>query len=514
MLRVLRGLAAAAALLAGASCVHRATIDSLPKEAVEDGGKAKFHLLDGRLFVAESWTLVGDEIRGTGAEYGVERDLVRSGPFRLRRFDVALVETAQSYPNPAIIPMVLATGASAALTIGCLAATKACFGSCPTFYVPDGKGGWTLEAEGFSSSIAKILEADDVDDMAEARPEGGAIIVAMRNEALETHAIRALSLYVVRGPEGSAVLRGFKEGGFVAVGPLSAPSSCEGPSGCVDDVSGRDGRELGFESDNVDLASRTSITLRYPAPGKREAALVLTARNSLMSTYVLYQMIAFHGSKAGEFIASVERGDGISLAGLYAFDKRLGGIEVEYRQGEGRWHSADALGYIGPIARATRAAALALDSPSDPVEVKLTFARAHYRIDAARIAPLLAGDLSPVEVLPEVLSAGARDRSIVAASLRGEGERLVNMPGDEVRLRFAIPAASAPGSEAYFIHSRGFYYEWMRSEWLADEDPEKARAYLLDPSRALRELAPSYRKIEPSMEAIFRGSRFWRPAGP
>jgi hypothetical protein len=75
-----------------------------------------------------------------------------------------------------------------------------------------------------------------------------------------------------------------------------------------------------------------------------------------------------------------------------------------------------------------------------------------------------------------------------------------------------VPPEVRSGSTGYFLHSRGYYYEWMRDEWLRDEDPARARAYLGDPARALRELAPAYRAIEPSMESVFRASRFWKPA--
>jgi hypothetical protein len=501
-----------AALLLG--CVERATLQAAPGLPAASTSPSKFHMLDGRLYVLDEWTAEGDQIRGRGREYGVERALVREGTFALRRPEVALVETSRKEANKAIIPIAIITGASVAASVVCLTNTKACFGSCPTFYVPTEGGRWALQAEGFSSSIARIFEADDLDDLPDARPEGGAITVAMRNEALETHMVRGLSLLAVKGPPGSAVLRGFRSG-YLAVGPSAPASSCDaGDAGCAA-LAARDARELELESDGVNLAARTSVTLRWPAPGQREVALVLTARNSLMSTFVLYHMMALHGRGAGEFMASVERGDPHAIAGLASFDQILGGVEVSWRQKDGAFQPAGSLGYIGPIARATRGLSFAVDAPSEPVEVKLSFARAHWKIDAARLAPVMADGLAPVEILPQVIEAKGRDPAEVAASLRGQGDRVVTLPGDEIVLRFPLPAAAtAAGSTGYFLHSRGYYYEWMRDEWLRDEDPAKARAYIDDPARALRELAPSYRTIEPSMESVFRASRFWGPAAP
>src|ERR1700678_1845226 len=44
-----------------------------------EGGAPKLHIRDGRLVVLDSWRVVGARIVGLGREYGVERELVRSG---------------------------------------------------------------------------------------------------------------------------------------------------------------------------------------------------------------------------------------------------------------------------------------------------------------------------------------------------------------------------------------------------------------------------------------------------
>ncbi|HSD28956.1 MAG TPA: hypothetical protein VLL75_16780, partial [Vicinamibacteria bacterium] len=59
-----------------------------------------------------------------------------------------------------------------------------------------------------------------------------------------------------------------------------------------------------------------------------------------------------------------------------------------------------------------------------------------------------------------------------------------------------------------FLESEGFYYEWMRSEWLAEEDPGMAALALADPAEALRRLAPAYKAEEPHLERAFWASRF------
>ena len=65
--------------------------------------------------------------------------------------------------------------------------------------------------------------------------------------------------------------------------------------------------------------------------------------------------------------------------------------------------------------------------------------------------------------------------------------------------------------EARFLESRGYYIEWMRDEWLAEEDPVRAALMTADPEGALRLLAPEFKKTEGDMEDVFWRSRYAHP---
>ena len=54
------------------------------------------------------------------------------------------------------------------------------------------------------------------------------------------------------------------------------------------------------------------------------------------------------------------------------------------------------------------------------------------------------------------------------------------------------------------------YYEWMRREWLEEEDPRRLQRYLASPAMALRELAGPFKKLEAEFELNFWASRFGR----
>ncbi len=498
----MRRLLAAVALVTASGCTRARTLyptDHAVREG--SGGAARFHLTDGEVVDATSWRLdESGSFVGQGARYSIERELVTEGTFRVRRRDVDLVEVRETRVIPSLVPLGVVSVASLGLTAYCIGARKACFGSCPTFYVRGASGVPSLQAEGFSTSVARRLEADDVDLLPLAAARDGAIELEMRNEAVETHYLRRVALEVVDGPAGTAVHR-LAAGGYVALGPAARP--LDAPVLAEDD-----GVELTPGSDGVDLAARGSITLRFPPPLARRTALLLTARNSLMNTWVFYRVLARLGPEMGRFFAAIERGDEAALGALRAFDEALGGVTVSTRQeGEG-WRAAGEFGYLGPIARVTQAVAFDVARPDAALEVRLDFARAHWRFDRAQVAPVRAEGLRPATIDPEVTAASeGHDRALAARSLRGEGERLGTLPGDVLRLRFRVPAARDEGARAYFVRSRGYYYEWGREAWRAEADPAEGRRILADPRGALRALAPAFARAEPGLEASFEASR-------
>ena len=98
-------------------------------------------------------------VTGTGLHYGVDRKLLARGPFTLRFDDIHIFETnrPETMVQSGAVVMGVLTGASLALSGLCLTNPKACFGSCPTFYVSNGDK-LVLQAEGFSDAIAPSLK--------------------------------------------------------------------------------------------------------------------------------------------------------------------------------------------------------------------------------------------------------------------------------------------------------------------------------------------------------------------
>ena len=506
---VRRVFSLASLLLATATCVRRPSLARLENVPAVSDDRTKFHTRDGRLFVMTSYRVDADAVRGSGSEYDADRVFRRQGAIVIPRGEVALVETTHMVVDPGMTALAIMSAGSAVGTAICIAMPKACFGSCPTFYVPGANGSWRLQAEGFSTSIARSIAADDLDSLQDAHPENGSLELAMRNEALETHVVQRLSLQVVNAPAGSTVVRTHDEH-FAAVGPTSPPTACAGtPDGCTS-LLARDGREFTPGSDGRDLATRTDLVLQFAAPHARDVGIVLTLRNSLMSTFVLYHLIALHGRHYGEFMAALERRDLGLLLALDGFDRALGEIEVSVRQGSGGWHDVGEVRYVGPIALGVRALPARVSDPDAPYEVRLHYARSHWRFEAIAAGPLVARDLPATEVWPTISDPGRFARTDVLEAIHGRGVGLSTQPGDEVRFRFEVPPSD--GAQGLFLRTHGYYYEWMRREWLRDENLPRARMLMENPREALRTLAPEFRDLEPHMDAIFEASRFTRQA--
>src|SRR5580765_3584484 len=138
----------------------------------------KVHMKDGQLYLLSKWR-VDDalrEVSGQGELFGLARETMGSGSFTVALDEVALLETNVLQRSPSAVALAVITGVSVAVTAFCIADSKACFGSCPTFYVSDGKDA-VLQAEGFSSSVAPSLEARDVDALYRVHPVGRELIV-------------------------------------------------------------------------------------------------------------------------------------------------------------------------------------------------------------------------------------------------------------------------------------------------------------------------------------------------
>jgi hypothetical protein len=462
---------------------------------------------DGELYVLDMWSESAADrlLSGRGTRYSVDRQVAAPGEFVVPVDSIALVEvTLRERVRPTGPTLLTVWGVISGITTGvCVADPKACFGSCPTFYPTDSSvtRPW---AEGFSGSIARSLEATDVDALYHASGDAGVFEIEMRNEAFETHAVRSVRLIAVPRPAAGRVLVG-ADGRFHQTTRFIEPVSCRAAEGdCRDEVRLLDAVERRSWADSTDLAARETIDLIFPnATGP--VGLVIGARHSLVSTYLFYQTMAYAGRSAGAWLAHLEREGVNAFPGGFRMMDLVGRIEIQVER-DGTWSTVAEYAEQGPIA--TDLQVLPLSVTGDSLRLRLRLAQGSWRIDYLALAEL--GGATDATVLePEALFGnGTAQDSVALERLKAPDGYLVTYSGDRYGLRFRLPQADTPYE--LFLESRGYYYEWMRSEWMAEENPVLLALVELDPAAALRVMAPGFKRREAAMEGQFWASRFGR----
>jgi hypothetical protein len=451
----------------------------------------KAHLRDGGVYVLSDWSV--DEgsrtVEGQGERQGPDRTTLETGRFTIAIDRVALFEANVVPASKSLRDMTIIAGFSLAVTAACLTQPKACFGSCPTFYTGGGTDA-LLEAEGFSTSISPALEHTDLDALYRARITGRRFDVVMRNEAVETHVVRHVHLLAAPKPPGGRVI-GTSDGEMWQAFDLRTPSRCRAMEGdCVAAVAALDSRERQSRTDGRDLYTREEIDILFDGvPGHEPLGLVVGARQTLLTTYLFYQTLAYMGRAAGGWMAELER-NGIREERAHAMRDALGGIEVLVPDAQGTWVSAGGLHETGPLASDVKILPLPAGTGT---RVRLRLTRGHWRLDLIALARL-GGTVTPLRLRP-------RDDPFASGSLTA-------MPGDVHRLVYTLP--EDPERQELFLESRGYYLEWLREEWLADEDPVKTLQVLWNPRQALIDLAPAFAQQEAAMEDAFWRSRYVR----
>ena len=455
----------------------------------------KIHTKDGHLYVLSKWRVddTARQVSGDGDWFGLARETLGTGAFTVSLDDVALFETNVVQNSPAVAALAVITGISVAVTAYCIANPKSCFGSCPTFYVSDGKNA-VLEAEGFSSSVAPSLEARDVDALYRVHPVGRDLTVTMKNEALETHVVHRVRLLAAARPLGGRVLATVDGEFREAATDLRPVEACRADEGdCRPKVRAFDGDERFSVTDGEDLARREVIELQLlAANGPR--GLVIASRQTLASTYIAYQSLAWLGRSASDTLAALERGNRAVGGAFTRLRNAVGGIEVLAETTDGNWVRAGEVREMGPLATDIVAVPLPADATG---RLRLRLARGHWRIDYLASARLGA------RVEPHVIEPASvtGPHKVPAAP-----SSLITLPGDVYTYSFRL--ANAAERDELFLESQGYYLEWMRDEWLSEENKIRAAQLVLNPEQLLRDMAPEFKTQEPRMEALFWGSRY------
>jgi len=396
------------------------------------------------------------------------------------------------------------TALSGAMTVFCATNPKACFGSCPTFSAWNGTS-MELQAEGFSSSITPALEATDVDALFRARPAGDFFTVHVRNEALETQTIRRTELLVFPRPVNGRVFK-TPSGEFREATTLRPPRSARaGSRDILAPLFHADGIEYFSPADSTDLARRETIELEFECTAGEPIGLVVMSRQTLMTTFLMYQTLAYFGNGVGAMLAEIERGGNPAIERLKGAGELLGTIEVMVPLEGGTWTVAGRTGETGPIASDVTVVPLGRGSSRGVVPVRLCLTRGFWRLDWVALMHL-GRSVPPARLTPVTITSLGNDELPVGTEWPGAQGPLVLLPGDAYSVTYRLPREL--DDPEFFMESRGYYLEWIRKSWIEEENPERALVFLTEPAEYLRLLAPEYKKVEASMDEQFWSSRY------
>ncbi len=482
------------------STVKRETAKSVPQNSKSPFMKA--HMPNGDVYIFDGWKV--DEpnrvISGNGVKQNFNRDVLETRNFSLPIDSVSLFETNVKEVSPIMSGMTVLTGISVAGTVLCLTNPKACFGSCPTFYI-DRNGKEYLQAEGFSSSISPSLEAADVDALYFANPKSIEFKIEMKNEALETHVVRHANLILVPKSKERSIQD--VSGKYWQTEKLIFPQTATSSEGDILKlVSELDGNERYSLSDESNLKSDEFINLEFQVTHGKEYGLVVAGRQTLLTTFLLYQAYSYMGNDYGRWLNMLEQNN--RLFSEVDPSRFLGGIEIQELNMLGFWSTSGEIHEFGPLATDLHMVNIGKNNDATR-KIRLKLNKGNWRIDYIALAEL-GKTVDPKIIHPSLVLKENSENPEALVKLTDESKSLTTLPGDSYTLVYHLPDNYLEYS--FYLESKGYYLEWMRDEWAKEENADKLVQMILSPSKTLKELAPKYKELEPSMEKVFWNSKY------
>lgn len=472
----------------------------------------KAHTVDGELYIFNrGWQIdtINGLLKGKADHYNYNRKKIGSKETALPLDRIAIYETNKTPKDlhtERVSALAVIAGLNAALGVFCISNPKSCFGSCPTFYLDPYADVRYADAEGFSNAIAPSLEYTDIDALPAVQKGGTCFTLTMKNEALETHCVNSLQLFALPAPDDMEVYHTTSDG-FVVAHPAKGPISAITELADISDLlTERDREEYFREADSIDLAEKEEILLQFSVDDPDAAyGLVVTFRQSLMTTYLIYSAFDYMGPYAGEMLSNIQQDAAMRDLVMEGLMQELGNIEVFVQDNNGKWLPAGSFHETGPIAFNTQLLRLDDLPPNlETVAVKLQLTKGMWRIDQAGLAKLGA-EIEAIPLSPSEMTRNGQDYLEGVERMKDSSAYIVSLPGDVFTIGFDLPDAEK--EYALFLSARGYYLEWMREEWLASSDLKRLRKMLKRPSAYLKEEASQYKIYEDEMESLFWNSR-------
>ena len=475
----------------------------------------KIHLKNGDVCLLDNWELTSnkDSIKGQGNLFDFNRNQFQEGDLSLNIDDIAIIETNQldaikSKDKERISSLSILTGANLAIDIFCITNPKACFGSCPTFYIQEGSLFHYANAEGFSSSISPSLEKQDLDAL-QYSTSSNEFSLFMKNEAFETHMVNELFVQAVPKKFGENIFHD-KNKVFYNCGPIFNSNSAlvdNKPIG--NSINNFDDNEYYSPSDEFDLAAKEEIVLEFDNIPSRNLGAVINFRQTLLTTYLLYTGISYMGNEVGDYFTKIETNKKVKKLLSNPF-KRLGNIKIfVWNELLKDWELFEELYETGPIAKNLMIAPLPnLTRTDDKIKIKVELTKGLWRIDYFGLTPINSV-VKPLKLYPTDLEIiDGEDYSLDQVKYY-DNKYLISFPGNEFKFNFKFPDLKKDNEYELFLSSKGYYLEWIREDWIVNKDLPKLKKMLLNDDKTWLDLAKHFKSVESEMEEVFWNSKYY-----
>lgn len=471
----------------------------------------KAHMKNGDVCILkDSWAVdtASRELNGIGALYNFNRRFVSEGLVAIPIDSVAIFETNTKIVNPEaarIAPLAIIGAVDVVLALYCMVNPKACFGSCPTFYINENHNLHYSDAEGFTNAITPSMEYFDIDALSNKQLASDRFSITMKNEALETHCVKQVKLLAYPRRQGERVYQTRENDFFLCRNTYSITHAVAQEGDVTALLSADDKIERFSLSDSTNLDNKEEIILTFNnIADPKNLGLVIHYRQTLMTTWLFYNAMGYMGDEVGDMFAKLERDEELRN-NFDATTKLLGGIEVFLWDPKTEtWNYEGSVDEAGPIAINRQIIPLINDGTGSQSKVKLRLNKGLWRIDYLT----LTNRIEKVEpIVTEATAAyykGTESKPALERLLNPDAY-IISMPGCEYRFDFMLPEA---GSDyELFLYSEGYYLEWMRKQWLEDKNLLKLRQMVYNPKTYLKGEAASFKRQERDMEEQFWNSK-------
>jgi hypothetical protein len=256
-------------------------------------------------------------------------------------------------------------------------------------------------------------------------------------------------------------------------------------------------------ADPADLASKEIVEVRFSNVPRGKSGLIIGSRQTFMTTFLFYQGMAHAGSNMPYYLAEVESGNKSMQRHMTRIWDMLGGIEILVQKKNGKWEKAGELDEMGPIAADIQL--VTLPETGDEVNIRLRMTKGLWRIDQLALVKL-DREVQPLRIKPSRVMRDSVEDETAKRWLTDTSQYLVTFPGDRYELVYDLPG-NGQGLEL-FLYTRGYYIEWMRENWIKEENNLKMAIMFSFPRYYLKMMAPDFKLVEPGMEESFWNSRY------